>query len=180
MIDPRTGAPAAEHWRTVSVAAATCVDANIASTAAIVLGPRALPWLRDAGLPARLVAPTGATRDDRRLAGGDSGAMIATAGPSALWYLTRGTGLVTLVLLTASVVLGIVQVQRWAPAGSPRFVFVSLHRAVSLLVVALLAVHVLDGRARQLRPDPARSTPCSPSPGRTGRCGSASGRSPST
>ena len=69
--------------------------------------------------------------------------MIATAGPSALWYLTRGTGLVTLVLLTASVVLGIVQVQRWAPEGSPRFVFVSLHRAVSLLVVALLAVHVL-------------------------------------
>src|SRR6478735_12019316 len=69
--------------------------------------------------------------------------MIATAGPSALWYLTRGTGLVTLVLLTASVVLGIVQVQRWAPEGSPRFVFVTLHRAVSLLVVALLAVHVL-------------------------------------
>lgn len=69
--------------------------------------------------------------------------MIAAAGPSALWYLTRGTGLVTLMLLTASVVLGIVQVQRWAPEGSPRFVFVSLHRAVSLLVVALLAVHVL-------------------------------------
>ena len=60
VIDPRTGAPAAEHWRTVSVAAATCLDANIASTAAIVLGPGALPWLRDAGLPARLVAPTGA------------------------------------------------------------------------------------------------------------------------
>jgi DMSO/TMAO reductase YedYZ heme-binding membrane subunit len=69
--------------------------------------------------------------------------MIAAAGPSAYWYLTRGTGLVTLVLLTASVVLGIVQVQRWAPQGSPRFVFVSLHRAVSLLVVALLAAHVL-------------------------------------
>ena len=69
--------------------------------------------------------------------------MILTAGPSAYWYLTRGTGLVTLVLLTASVVLGIVQVQRWAPAGSPRFVFVSLHRAVSLLVVVLLVVHVV-------------------------------------
>jgi sulfoxide reductase heme-binding subunit YedZ len=69
--------------------------------------------------------------------------MIGTAGPSALWYLTRGTGLVTLMLLTASVVLGIAQVQRWAPEGSPRFVVVALHRAVSLLVVALLAVHVL-------------------------------------
>jgi FAD:protein FMN transferase len=60
LIDPRTGAPAAEHWRTVSVAAASCLDANIASTAAIVLGPSALAWLRDAGLPARLVAPSGA------------------------------------------------------------------------------------------------------------------------
>jgi DMSO/TMAO reductase YedYZ heme-binding membrane subunit len=69
--------------------------------------------------------------------------VIAAAGPSALWYLTRGTGLVTLLLLTASVVLGILEVQRWTPAGSPRFVVVSLHRAVSLLVVALLAVHVL-------------------------------------
>jgi thiamine biosynthesis lipoprotein len=44
------------------VAAATCLDANIASTAAIVLGPRALEWLRDAGLPARLVTPTGAVK----------------------------------------------------------------------------------------------------------------------
>ena len=60
VMDPRTGAPAAEHWRTVSVAAATCLDANIASTAAIVLGSRAAPWLRAAGLPARLVAPNGA------------------------------------------------------------------------------------------------------------------------
>lgn len=66
--------------------------------------------------------------------------MSATVSP--LWYLTRGTGLVTLVLLSASVVLGIVQVRRWAPAGSPRFVFVTLHRAISLMVVALLAVHV--------------------------------------
>jgi DMSO/TMAO reductase YedYZ heme-binding membrane subunit len=69
--------------------------------------------------------------------------VIAAAGPSPLWYLTRGTGLVTLLLLTVSVVLGILQVRRWAPAGSPRFVVVSLHRAVSLLVVVLLTVHVL-------------------------------------
>ena len=69
--------------------------------------------------------------------------MIAAAGPSALWYLTRGTGLVTLILLTASVVLGILQVLRWAPPGSPRFMVVTLHRAISLLVVVLLAVHVI-------------------------------------
>lgn len=69
--------------------------------------------------------------------------MIAAADPSALWYLTRATGLVTLVLLTASVVLGVLQVRRWAPPGAPRFVIVTIHRAISLLVVALLAVHVL-------------------------------------
>jgi ferric reductase like protein len=66
--------------------------------------------------------------------------VIATAGPTAWWYLTRGTGLVTLLLLTASVVLGVLQVRRW---GSPRFVVVSLHRAMSLLVVVFLVVHVL-------------------------------------
>ncbi|MEA2219710.1 MAG: FAD:protein transferase [Solirubrobacteraceae bacterium] len=59
ILDPGTGAPAAEHWRTVSVAAASCVDANIASTAAIVLGAPARAWLRDAGLPARLVTVGG-------------------------------------------------------------------------------------------------------------------------
>jgi thiamine biosynthesis lipoprotein len=60
IVDPRTGAPAVEHWRTVSVAARTCVDANIASTAAIVLGPAAPGWLADARLPARLVTVCGA------------------------------------------------------------------------------------------------------------------------
>jgi thiamine biosynthesis lipoprotein len=60
IVDPRTGTPAAEHWRTVSVAAATCVDANIAGTGAIVLGSPARAWLEDAGLPARLVSAAGA------------------------------------------------------------------------------------------------------------------------
>lgn len=59
IVDPSSGAPAAGPWRTVSVAASTCVDANIASTAAIVLGPRARAWLEDAGLPARLVSVGG-------------------------------------------------------------------------------------------------------------------------
>jgi thiamine biosynthesis lipoprotein len=46
----------------VSVAAATCADANAASTAAIVAGNRAEEWLAAAGLPARLVARDGAVR----------------------------------------------------------------------------------------------------------------------
>lgn len=55
IIDPETGAPAAGRWRTVSVAAASCVDANIASTAAIVRGESAVAWLDEQGMPARLV-----------------------------------------------------------------------------------------------------------------------------
>ncbi len=55
IIDPRTGLPAREVWRTVSVHAATCVDANTASTAAIILGEDAPTWLSRQGLPARLV-----------------------------------------------------------------------------------------------------------------------------
>ncbi len=55
IIDPSTGEPARSCWRTVSVAAGTCTDANTASTAAIIRGPAATDWLHEAGLPARLV-----------------------------------------------------------------------------------------------------------------------------
>jgi thiamine biosynthesis lipoprotein ApbE len=59
IIDPRTGAPVVSPWRTVSVAAGTCVDANTASTAAIIRGESAPRWLDELGLPARLVAHDG-------------------------------------------------------------------------------------------------------------------------
>jgi FAD:protein FMN transferase len=55
IIDPATGLPAESCWRTVSVVAATCVDANIASTAAIVMSRNAISWLETNRLPARLV-----------------------------------------------------------------------------------------------------------------------------
>jgi thiamine biosynthesis lipoprotein len=63
IIDPRTSRPADSRWRTVSVAAATCVDANTAATAAIVRDGDAPAWLEAVTLPARLV-----DRDDRVLA----------------------------------------------------------------------------------------------------------------
>jgi thiamine biosynthesis lipoprotein ApbE len=59
ILDPRTARPAAPVWRTVSVAAATCADANTAATAAIIRGRQALPWLASLRLPARLVEPDG-------------------------------------------------------------------------------------------------------------------------
>jgi len=59
ILDPRTGLQCAETWRTVSVAASSCVAANTASTAAIVRGHAAPAWLEEAGLPARLVTAEG-------------------------------------------------------------------------------------------------------------------------
>lgn len=63
LIDPLTGLPAVSPWRTVTVAAGSCLDADIASTAAMVLGARGRDWLARTGLPARLVpagpAPAG-------------------------------------------------------------------------------------------------------------------------
>jgi thiamine biosynthesis lipoprotein len=61
IIAPGTGLPADSCWRTVSVAAATCVDANTASTAAILRGERAPRWLDELHLPARLVRHDGTT-----------------------------------------------------------------------------------------------------------------------
>ena len=55
IVDPRTGRPANSPWRTVTVAAASCVDANTASTAALVLGEDAPAWLDERRLPSRLV-----------------------------------------------------------------------------------------------------------------------------
>jgi DMSO/TMAO reductase YedYZ heme-binding membrane subunit len=68
--------------------------------------------------------------------------VVAAVGPSAYWYLTRGTGAVALVLLTASVVLGIAGSQRITAVGWPRFAVEVVHRDISLLAIALLVVHI--------------------------------------
>jgi methionine sulfoxide reductase heme-binding subunit len=75
--------------------------------------------------------------------------IAAATNSRALWYLTRGTGLVSLLLLTATVVLGVLQVNRWSSPRWPRFVTAGLHKSLSLLVTAFLGVHiattVIDG-----------------------------------
>jgi FAD:protein FMN transferase len=59
IVDPRTGTAVESPWRSATVVAGSCVDANTAATAAIVMGDAALDWLSGTGLPARLVATTG-------------------------------------------------------------------------------------------------------------------------
>jgi hypothetical protein len=68
--------------------------------------------------------------------------LLASAGPSAYWYLARGTGAVSLLLLTAVVVLGVMGPLRVAAPRWPRFAIDTLHRDLSLLVIAVLVVHI--------------------------------------
>ncbi len=79
--------------------------------------------------------------------------MIAAASsPSPLWYLTRGSGIVTLVLLTLAICLGVATSVRWRTRGLPRFVVAGLHRNLTLLAVAFLAIHVVTTVADSFTP----------------------------
>jgi thiamine biosynthesis lipoprotein len=62
IIDPATGRPVDGPWRTVTVYAPRCLDANAAATAAIVAGEGAVQWLEQVGAPARLVDREGRIR----------------------------------------------------------------------------------------------------------------------
>jgi methionine sulfoxide reductase heme-binding subunit len=66
-----------------------------------------------------------------------------TVGPSVYWYLTRASGSVALILLTASVVIGIAAIARLRAPGVPRFVVDGVHRTASLLAVVFLGVHIV-------------------------------------
>jgi len=59
-----------------------------------------------------------------------------------IWYLMRGSGVVTLLLFTIVLVLGIATTNRWRPGRLPRFVTLGLHRNLSLLAVVFLGVHI--------------------------------------
>ena len=62
LLDPRTGGPALEVWRTVTATGPTCAAANAATTAAVVLGHGAPDWLESRGVTARLVGVDGEIR----------------------------------------------------------------------------------------------------------------------
>lgn len=65
------------------------------------------------------------------------------ANSQALWYMTRGFGIVALILLTTTTVLGLAQAGRYARPGLPRFVISALHRNGSLLAISAISVHVI-------------------------------------
>jgi len=69
--------------------------------------------------------------------------VLAASNPRVEWYLTRSTGTVCLVLLTLSVVLGVVDAERLSSLRIPRFAVDAVHRSVSLLAVVFLLLHIL-------------------------------------
>jgi DMSO/TMAO reductase YedYZ heme-binding membrane subunit len=64
-------------------------------------------------------------------------------GSTAMWYLTRATGLVSLVLLSATVVLGVVASVGWTTERWPRFLSQTVHRNLSLFCLVLIGVHIV-------------------------------------
>ena len=62
---------------------------------------------------------------------------------SLMWYATRGAGIVSLILLTAVVCLGILTSVRWQRPGWPRFLTAQLHESISLLSLVFLAIHIV-------------------------------------
>lgn len=76
------------------------------------------------------------------LAASHPAALVVTSS-TPLWYATRATGLVALVLLTWAMALGLLSSVRYQRPGWPRFVTLGLHRNVSLLALAFTGVHVV-------------------------------------
>jgi DMSO/TMAO reductase YedYZ heme-binding membrane subunit len=68
---------------------------------------------------------------------------LAAGNGTTLWYVTRASGVVSLLLLTAGLVLGVVGTVRWRSDRWPRFAVVSIHRNLTLLAIAFVALHVL-------------------------------------
>jgi len=69
--------------------------------------------------------------------------LAAAAGSQDLWFVSRASGLVLLVLFSVVVVLGVAARMGSSPKNWPRFVFIELHRTLALFAVALLALHVV-------------------------------------
>jgi methionine sulfoxide reductase heme-binding subunit len=78
--------------------------------------------------------------------------VILAAASSATWYLTRASGIVALLLLTAALVLGVVDLERVSTPRWPRFLIDLLHRNVALLSICFLAIHIVTAALDSFAP----------------------------
>jgi sulfoxide reductase heme-binding subunit YedZ len=70
--------------------------------------------------------------------------MSSFLGSAAMWYFVRASGIVALILLTATVALGILTANRWTALQLPQFFMGAIHRNLSLLAVTFLGLHVVS------------------------------------
>ena len=94
--------------------------------------------------------------------------LAAAGNGTTLWYLTRSLGVGALVLLTASVALGVLTATRWRSERWPRFVTTGLHRNLTLIAICFVAGHVATTDRRRLHDPSASRTRLSRSCRRTG------------
>ena len=85
--------------------------------------------------------------------GGHAALVVTSSTP--LWYITRATGVVALVLLTLGMALGLLIAVRFEGPRWPRFITIGLHRNMSLLALAFTAAHVLTTITDNLSRRPA-------------------------
>ena len=138
IVDPRTGDCVAPYWVLVSATGASCVEANIVTTAAIVWGEQALDKLAGFDQSLRLVRFDGQVFSVQRVAPG-AGAMSSTS----LWYATRASGIMALVLFTLTMVLGLTTTTRARARRWPGFAQQEMHRRISMIAVVFLGIHVV-------------------------------------
>ena len=166
LLDPRDGAPARNDLWSVTAAAATCAQAEVAAKVAFVLGREAgTRFLLRVGIPALLVRPRRTARSSsgrggrptRRAGGfatrrgghpGRPGARSTARRRrprmnigSLTWDVARSGGMVAYALLTASVAIGLALSLRWRSPRWTRFVTNEVHRFVTLLSLVFVVVH---------------------------------------
>jgi predicted ferric reductase len=99
-----------------------------------------------------MIALAGALSAGPALAGRLPPAAIVVTSSTPLWYLTRATGLVALVLLTLSMASGLLSSVRYQRPAWPRFVTIGLHRNTTLLAVAFTLAHIITTLADSFVP----------------------------
>ncbi|GLU61144.1 hypothetical protein Pure05_35640 [Paenarthrobacter ureafaciens] len=146
IIDPQTGAPAERIWAEVTCLGTTALEANAASTAAVIMGLGAPAWLHAHGIDARLhgsTVMTGNWPSDHPVA--RYPLMLAVS--EVFWFLSRASGITASDLLTVTFILGVMTSGRCRPEGIGSTVVTGLHHNLAFGMMLFLVLHVLTAMA---------------------------------
>ena len=142
LVDPATGRSAESPWTCVTVAATSCLVADVAAKAAFLNGDDGPEWLDDA--PSGAVPPGRYRHRDEDVGGASNGrvARRRVMSTQTIWYAERAAGVVSYVLVTVLVVLGLALSNRVRTRRWPMFAIEDIHRFVGILAAVFIALHV--------------------------------------